>query len=200
MNSFTKHSAAPKTLFNKLKQIIFDEHFSWGFLHNSAYGLDDSHQLLNDNKLYGFSFFHLIMVDGNKYLSPYSSTFEAFVMATLDNVGIEFSYIDRIRLGCITAKETQIINQPHVDLYKPHKVALLYFNTCDGDTYLYKEKYDPNKSLSGFDQYTSINKFNVLERSTPEENKLFVFDGLQYHSSSSPTNDSRRIVMNINFI
>lgn len=200
MSIIVKHNAAPKTLFKKIKEIVFDEYFTWCFLQNSAYSTVGKENYFDSNDVLGFSFYHMVLVEGNKYLSPYSPIIEAFVLAMFDNCNIEVSKIDRIRIGCITAKETHLVNKPHVDLYKPHKVALLYFNTCDGDTYLYNEKFDPTKNIDPFKQFLELdNKFTLLEKSTPEENKLLVFDGLHYHSSSSPSNVSRRIVMNINF-
>ena len=197
MSIIIKHNAAPKTLFKKIKEVVFDEYFTWCFLQNSAYS---NYDYFDSNDVNGFSFYHMVLVDRNKYVSPYSSTIEAFVLATLDYCNIDFDYIERIRIGCITAKERQLVNKPHVDYYDPHKVALLYFNTCDGDTHLYNERFDPNKKDDPLKQFLDVeDEFTLLDKSTPEENKLVVFDGLHYHSSSSPTNVSRRIVMNINF-
>jgi len=68
------------------------------------------------------------------------------------------------------------LDQPDIKCY----VALYYPNNADGDTFF----FDSNQK--------------VIHREKPERGKIIVFDGQQYHSSSSPSK-STRWTLNINY-
>jgi len=69
----------------------------------------------------------------------------------------------------------------HVDqLHKQCIVALYYPNKADGDTFFFDDAQ------------------NIIHRETPERGKIVVFDGSQYHSSSSPSKTTR-FTLNINY-
>ena len=78
----------------------------------------------------------------------------------------------------------EVFGEPHnshVDqLHKQCIVALYYPNKSDGDTFFFDD-----------DQ-------NIIHRETPERGKIVVFDGSQYHSSSSPSKTTS-FTLNINY-
>ncbi len=74
-----------------------------------------------------------------------------------------------------------VAHNSHVDQpNRKHIVALYYPNKSDGDTFFFDS-----------DQ-------NIIHRETPERGKVVVFDGSQYHSSSSPS-ETTRFTLNINY-
>jgi hypothetical protein len=76
-------------------------------------------------------------------------------------------------------------NPPHIDVIDmKHQVFLMYMNDCDGDTLIYEDK--------------SANK--ILTRITPKKGRILFFDGHHYHSSTPPTNNPKRMVINVNLI
>ena len=83
---------------------------------------------------------------------------------------------------------------PHVDLYYSHVVMLYYVNESDGDTVIYKEKYNGN----GEAKYPS--HLTELKRIKPKKGRLVVFDGLHYHASSNPRKNPYRCVINFDLI
>ena len=69
----------------------------------------------------------------------------------------------------------------HIDQpIRPSIVALYYPNDADGDTFFFD------------------NEQNIIHRETPERGKIIVFEGMQYHSSSSPSKNVR-FTLNINY-
>jgi hypothetical protein len=87
---------------------------------------------------------------------------------------------------------------PHIDTWRPHWVAIYYVNDSDGDTIIFNETNDTynsgqtdiNKSLS--------NNFTIKRRVTPKKGKVLIFEGKYYHTSSWPTVNKCRSVININ--
>jgi len=103
--------------------------------------------------------------------------------------GIEIKKILRIKANILnkTYKEDHI-HPPHVDMNTPHLVLLYYVNDSDGDTVIFNEKYSVvSPSLT------------VNRTVSPKAGSAILFDGLTYHSSSSPQYAEERIVLNINF-
>jgi hypothetical protein len=110
----------------------------------------------------------------------------------LDSAKIPFTRLVRIRIGLITAMNFNKSHDPHTDMPVSHKTALLYLNTVDGDTTLYNEFHNPNSTIK-------IDKWSVQHSIKPEANRALIFDGFQYHSSSAPTINPYRLVVNYNF-
>jgi hypothetical protein len=124
----------------------------------------------------------------------------------LHSVGISSSGILRMRLALIpkTDSKINIVNDAHVDSPMQHMVGLLYINDSDGETILYNETIDRYKHIwsNDGDFYRKHLKGNLTEmtRISPKANRLVVFDGRHFHSSSTPTNVSRRVAFNFNFM
>lgn len=189
-----RSDAVPDQLFRKIKGTVENDSFPWFYASTSAY--DGNKDL---ETLYNGSFGHIAYNNGK--LSPISDYLEAALLVSLDKFSMRVQTLKRIRIGCIPVSAVPTINPPHVDIGTPHKVALLYLNDSDGDTILYNEHYNCGTHFSSSDyyQYTLGGKTTVETTITPEENKMIVFDGLQYHSSSAPLKTKRRIAVNYVF-
>jgi len=117
--------------------------------------------------------------------------------------GFELKDIDilRIRLGLILNSGKFIVNTPHVDFDYDHPVAnnhvniLYYFNSTNAPTYLYEET---SKNIKDTVKYGIENKFKVKEIMNCEVNTAYMFDGSYFHSSSKPTDEKYRLVLNLN--
>lgn len=158
-----------------------DMAFPWFYSKNTAYGMvEDNHQLWDS------SFSHVVAVDGHgdSPLTEKSMLLAENICRSFDLGSLE---VKRIRLGMMTKTPTNFTHNPHVDFAFPHLTALFYLTTCNGPTVLYDQKF-PNDTFL---------KTQQLVHS--EENKVVIFDGLQYHASTTQTDKKQRIVMNINF-
>jgi hypothetical protein len=181
------------SLVSKLEATL--ETMPWFFIENTAYFYK------NSNDIFDYSWQHIPYIDGrsNSYLSEFT---EMIIQSALHNTGVSFSKLLKVRYGMITALESQRTHQPHVDLTEPHTVGLIYLNDSDGNTVLYNEKYDVNSNLSSVDYYNQVLNSSVTVRETisPEKNKILLFDGHIYHSSSTPVTHTNRIVLNFSFV
>ncbi len=189
------HNALPSSIFSNVKSTLEEPFFPWYYVENTAYGS-------SSDKLNNGSFFHTAFdLDNGIQKNYYSNLLEFCLMSILDKVGLDIKKLIRIRIGLITISPNVFIHSPHVDIDRPHKVGLLYINDSDGDTIIYNEKYNQSYGENNISYYKNVLKENVsiLSRSTPEENKFIMFDGMHYHSSSTPVKTSRRIVVNYAF-
>lgn len=105
--------------------------------------------------------------------------------------GIEIKETLRIKANILNKTDKQNhIHPPHVDMTTPHMVLLYYVNDSDGDTVIFYEKHSSDQ-----DPVLTVNR-----SISPKAGAAILFDGLTYHSSSSPKNAKERIVLNINFL
>lgn len=158
-----------------------DSEFPWFYSKNTAY-----ESRIDNHQLWDFSFSHTIAVNGQGG-SPLTEKSISLTEKICSNFDLHLLEIKRIRLGMMTKTPTHFTHNPHVDYPFPHMTALFYITTCNGPTLLYDQKFPNDHFLKT--QYTIY----------PEENKVIVFDGLQYHASTTQTDKKQRIVMNINF-
>lgn len=199
-----KSDAVPVSLFLRIKRSVESETFPWFYTPTTAYTAAET----SVENLYNGSFGHIALDNGRKN-SEYSDILEAALLTALDGFGIELKTLHRIRVGFIPVCPVQTINPPHVDMVKPHKVGLLYLDDSDGDTIIYNEKYDPlvgggplyndHRDILWYYEKDLGGQVSVMQKISPEKNKMIVFDGYHYHSSSSPTKTKRRIAVNYVF-
>lgn len=103
--------------------------------------------------------------------------------------GIQINKVLRIKANILNKTDKQNhIHPPHVDIAIPHMVLLYYVNDSDGYTVIFNEKYS-----------TESPSLTINRTISPKAGTAILFDGLTYHSSSSPQYAEERIVLNINF-
>lgn len=179
-------------IFQNLKKEIFSDGFPWFYTGTTLGDNTDSDQ-------FGYSFFHNALYS-NGDASFIGEQLKIIITLALNLIGEPINQMLRIRIGLITCTDFTKIHLPHVDMPFAHKTGLFYFNKCNGDTLIYKEKYCEGYNKIVFDKKVRSQQNEILQTITPEENKLVIFNGLMYHSSSSQTNTDRRVVINFNYV
>jgi hypothetical protein len=185
-------NALPAGVFKKLQDEILGFGFPWHY--GRRVSPDDS----SDTNPYMIGWVHTVSDLGleAKYSQELYEEISKALFSTLDDI-IE---IGRIRLICNTKSEEPSITHPHVDFDHAHQTALLYLNDSDGPTILYNEKYNPALGIGSREKYKSIkDRLTVGATIEPQENRLIVFNGLNYHSGTVPVTTARRVVMNVNY-
>jgi hypothetical protein len=101
---------------------------------------------------------------------------------------IKYDLIGRTRSNTTFLCNEKRPSIPHVDSEINHLVLLYYVNDSDGDTILYKNKYDEEKD----------NEMIVEVKISPKAGRAVLFDGSLYHSFHYPNIYNTRSVININ--
>jgi hypothetical protein len=184
-----KNAVSP-TLFKRVQQEILAGNVPWYFSDFTAYENID-------NEVMDYSWFHIVSQEGS-IGSQIAQLIESALIGALDSVDESIEVFTRIRIGLLTATHTPIQHEPHTDWQEQHKTGILYINDSDGDTIIYNEKYNLDSGVTSKEYKDKIN-LTVNTTSTPEENKLIIFDGLTYHASTTPTTTPRRVAINFNY-
>lgn len=184
------------TTFNIIKNVLFSAEFLWSYLETTGLSENQivSHNLKCDTT---FSFARKLFGEGSRF-SEHSYIIEAGLINMLDNCGLNISELIRIRAGLITKTAENNANAPHIDHVAPHLTALVYLNTTNAPTYLYDIIYDAHSNQDTI-EFMSNKKLKVYKTIPCIENTAVIFNGHRYHASSTPTDASRRIVLNFNF-
>jgi hypothetical protein len=131
-------------------------------------------------------------------MEKYTEEIRALVKSSLASFGDKhnFNVVDVFRIKSnLQAKNLwseRPTHSPHVDSLYTHWVWLYYVNDSDGDTVFYDKWFDAENP----------NPTDLTEslRVPPKKGRAVVFNGFQYHSSSSPTKSPFRSVINVNFM
>lgn len=130
--------------------------------------------------------------------SPFHDYFKMLAMSIKDAIDHDGDlHLFRIRAGLNIANSNsnedwrQEYNYPHVDQNSDFVTCksytcLYYVNESDGDTFI-------------FDQTEASKNYTTRHRVTPHKNRVMIFDGEQYHASSSPVVNDVRIAITFNF-
>lgn len=188
-NMYYEDNFLPQFYLQSIKDEVLNTNFPW-YYRDSAAGTarENSDSVTLANHQYGF---HHTPFNHEYGWSNNGMLFRPIIGAIEERFDIRVDTLIRIRLGMLTNIGQDASHYPHVDYNYPHKTVLLYLDNSDGDTVFYNEMYDAEDD----DQKLTVNM-----RHAPVENRAVMFEGLQYHSSSAPITNSRRITMNINFI
>lgn len=175
------------------KNIVYDyflgaqSKFQWSFNFATNYKTNDPGIIKDNNVVEQFQMSN--HVNANSEIYPYIMN---IMKSFLDKHSIPITTILRVKANLLTRGKSEGYHLPHVDTNIKHKVFLYYVNDCDGDTIMFDKKYDGNNDLG--------QQLSIVDRISPAMGKAIVFDGDQYHSSSSPIESDFRCVINIDFI
>lgn len=149
-----------------------------------------------EEKTVGFT--HLLL-DQQGVESPYLPLFLPLLDSIQDALIYPIEFF-RVRLALQLCNGNGHHNGVHTDSEEDHYAALFYFHDSSGDT-VFMDQYDDPKSGTVDERWLKgrTQEYTVHKRVTPEANKLFVFDGHRYHSSSNPTTNPYRVILNLNF-
>lgn len=187
----------PSRYADEIEAQILDPRFPWYYEQSIEYKGSDN-----------IGFFHVILNYENHDAQPYIekdvlALFYPLTFFIEDKSGIPFNSMIRVRLGLFTKQQNNTEHHnPHVDYRFEHTVALYYVTDSDGPTYLFNERRDsePFENFTEGPQIPHPESFTLQTKVEPKKNRLLLFDGLQYHASSSPQHHNHRIALNINFI
>ncbi len=182
----------PEDFFNKfVKELTNWDYVPWYFTEHTAFA--PVQKDTSKNSLFESSWAHTSVIEGrdNSHLAPLCR--EA-VNLILEKNKETLRNLYRVRFGLITCNETSLVHDAHVDYQFKHRTGLLYINDSDGDTFFYDKFYKHGELYP-----IQCDQSNVINSVSPKQNRALTFDGWQYHSSSTPTKNKYRMVMNFNY-
>ena len=172
-----------KSYHKKLFEILTSADFPWYFINNITQ--KDS----SDLREFGFN--HTFWDTDGQRENFYSWFWKPALYQMMDVIGCDF--ILRSRCDITTHTDKNFLHRPHIDFDFPHYSTIFYINDCDGDTVFYDKKTINTEEIQFLD-------LNVVEKVTPKENRLIIFDGDIIHTGSSPSKNKKRILINSNFL
>lgn len=144
--------------------------------------------------------------DLGKEPSPWYPFIKPIIYSIEEATGHKISTLLRIRVGLLmkTAEPEYDYNTPHVDFLMPHYTACYYVNDTDGDTVIFDQHLQDMQTNEITEQvvldYVDKTDFTINARCSPKRGQVCVFDGLNFHASSKPKYNEKRMVITINYI
>lgn len=200
----------PKSIYNTLKSILYDNNFNWRAAKNTALVTDFMIPGFDNGVSFSQNLFDVVSPGENNDNARINPFFISAFMIASESAEITFDRLFRIRAGLIvnTVSEHKF-HYPHIDATSETISGVLYFTNCDAPLKIYNEVYDESFNGTGKDPAEGTmlclqRKYNSSLTTKIEipcrENRMVFFNGRSYHSSSIPTDTSMRIATNFNFI
>ena len=125
--------------------------------------------------------------------------------ASCRSVGYDYRYIIQgrsfLQLPLKGLSDQLDIN--HVDRKQNHLVILYYVKDSDGDTIIYENTLHSVMTQRVVSEYNSelppLEKTKELQRVSPKQGRVVIFDGAFYHTAEQPQKDVR-LIINYNVI
>jgi hypothetical protein len=179
--------------FKNLTELVLKDKLPWFFGEQTSINPNDNFMTIDPLAVETWGFYHSIYERQENKASFAYPYFEELFSRIEEVFGITRQQLIRARLSMKFQKEGFTVdnyNLPHVDYLYPHRSIVFYLNDSDGDTRLFDQWFNPNLGDPTF--------FSVQNKITPKANRLFYFNGLQYHTASNPIKHHKRVIVNIN--
>jgi hypothetical protein len=173
-----------------LEELLLDQ--PWRYIQNTGYNQFENMPVAYDSS------WALMLYSFDEALSPLMTLAHSILIKALHDQNMSISKLIRIRVGLTTRTPHPIVHAPHVDWDNAHMTALYYVNDSDGDTVFYKDKRDETLPVSSYN-WSKDHKFSIDTTVTPKADRMVMFEGLTYHSSTTPCNKDYRLVINYNW-
>jgi hypothetical protein len=165
----------------KIKEYLLGRKFPWFFVPN----------ITNPNDEVSIpAFSHVFMEKGIISSNVYESLSFIGKLGAL-KYDANYKNIFNVRSFLQLPSNSNTINPYHVDLLEDHIVVLYYVIDSNGDTIILNKKYDSSN--------VDLTNSEIVQRVTPKQGRVLIFDGLTYHASSTPK-DAVRCIINFDII
>jgi hypothetical protein len=162
----------------------------WYYLEKISGPYDPINNINDPNIKDAVGFVHSVIYK-SEIESDHAKAVALIVDALEKKINLKINKIIRARV-IMTPKDPSFgpdnYHLPHVDHFFPHQTILYYINDSTGDTFFFEEMY----------KEINQDKKTLVKRIAPKRGKCIIFDGLQYHTGSAPT-DNNRLTISINF-
>lgn len=187
-------NAFPDIVFYQLQCSILDDMFPW------YYGRHSNINTKIQNNLFLYGWQHTVKISDEIPNLGILELIQPAFATSLATIGQKLKDILRIRVVLNTVTDKPYTVGAHVDYEQKHMTALLYINDSDGPTIIYNERYLPLTGIGSADTIRSIqHTLTIKNKIEPIANTMVTFNGLHYHSGTTPVSTARRIVLNINY-
>lgn len=191
------NNIVPVSFQNQMEFILDDITFPWYF--SKTIAKNENNLKYNLNVIDAPGFTHSVF---NSELNEQKTSLFHIVCTILyffeEKTNFKIKEIIRIRIRKTVQYPGHNHNKftpAHVDLENVDKYYSLvyYVDDSDGDTFLFKNKYEEGKSVLYGDET------ELLVRVPPKKGRALFFDGKTYHSGNCPISYQKRTIINFDF-
>jgi hypothetical protein len=187
-------NAFPVSVFQQLQCSILDDAFPW------YYGRHSNINTKIKNNLFLYGWQHTVKISDEISNPGMLDIIQPAFASSLATIGQTLKDILRVRAVLNTVTDKPYIVGEHVDYEQKHMTALIYINDSDGPTIVYNERYLPLTGVGSADTIRRIqHTLTIKDKIEPVANTMVTFNGLHYHSGTTPVSTARRVVLNINY-
>jgi hypothetical protein len=175
-----------------LTELVTSNVFDWYYIPYTSYSKLHSGSNVTESNQFTHTFFsHKQSFNFIESINPFKGK--------LMQHGIKPTNLLRIKANMLIKDPLYPINHfhpPHSDIDDKGKFCTLlyYLNDSDGDTYMFNQTYS---NMPDFKD--RIDELVITKRITPKANTAVIFDSTIIHTSSSPRETDRRMVINFLF-
>ena len=190
----------PAGLADQIEKDVTSDSFSWYLLRDiNKESLKIPRVVIDKNTVntvqLGHGVFDIRKEFGKQINSSYFGYSNTCLNFIIKKLGWKDADLLRIKYNLLfnnSQFKTSSYNTPHVDNEEKNSYAIIYYvNDSDGDTILFNERFDYEKNIVP-------KKLTINQKISPKKNRVLIFDGDIFHTSSNPILSEKRIVMNIN--
>jgi len=193
----------PPALVDRLEERLTSDNFYWFAMDNLSLGT----QTPKNEFTFPDNYKHIESSGMTKPLfmdSLWYDPHDAYMMSRMiidyvcEEENIDLHGIIRVKANMLTpnpasgATHDNAIHYPHLDVYNEHLVMVYYVNDSDGDTVIFNERWSEDA-----EQPVPL---TIKQRIKPKKGRIVLFDGLHFHTSQSPKENDKRIILNINIV
>jgi hypothetical protein len=167
------------------KEVVDNENLPLSFTADTISGFIKNKKIKNKNIVDSSQLVHTLYHHNRQIKSPYYDLMVGSILYKLLKFQTNFIvHRAKINLKLPTPKTNKdSFDGPHTDTGEPHLALILYLHDCDGDTFLLDEK-----------------NYSILNRISPKENRLLMFDGDITHAAGFPISSPYRYIINYNIL
>tara|TARA_Y100001972_G_C7581977_1_gene291883 strand:+ start:273 stop:902 length:630 start_codon:yes stop_codon:yes gene_type:complete len=188
----------------RIKNKLLSHETNWFYNHNININSDMEPRPCFSHKYFD-SEYDLHSTTGSHYHELHHSYLHDMLMPLIDtsckSINYNYRYIIQGRsfLQLPLKELSDKLDIYHVDREENHLVILYYVKDSDGDTIIYKNRHQSKIKYSVQGRRHEEQKLVELQRVSPKQGRVVIFDGAFYHTAEQPQKDVR-LIINYNVI